>query len=87
MPAADCTGTTELEVFGDAELAAPAGGRIGKGVPDGIITLSSVVPLAAATAEILLPEGGVFVSIAIGGGMGFTLFVGKEGTHDVTIFG
>ena len=83
IPAAACTGTTE--VFADAELAAPAGGIIANVVPDGI-ALSFVVPMAAVAAA-WLPEGGVLASTATGGEIGFTLFVGKEGIHGGTIIG
>ena len=58
IPAATCTGTTELDAFWDA--AAPAGGMIAKLAPEGSITLSLPVPEVdveddlGATAVVLL---------------------------------
>ena len=53
-------------MFGDAELAAPAGGIIGKVVPDGITTSSFVVAILVVAAVLLLPEIGVLATAVCG---------------------
>ena len=52
IPAATCAGTTDVVVWDE-----PAGGMMAKLAPDGIITLSFVVPVVEAEEEDeLLPE-------------------------------
>ena len=82
IPAATCTGTTELDAFWDA--AAPAGGMIAKLAPEGSITLSLPLPDVdveddlGATAVVLLMVAKASAGVALFGLFEMEVFLCAE---------